>query len=255
MRTVTKQRRGLWLVGMLLASVLGVVSVADSPRGRAAGPRLHAAQHDGGEDQPEPVPGEAARPARVLWGRFRARLNGEPVDQEGRLQQVPGAERPDSRDQCQQPLLAEDVRRLAQAAVPAPQRLPGSESDPAIHGAARPEGDGSPAGVLPHRPAGGHPRPVVRGSPGRLPERAHPRESARNRWEALGHLHGQGVLADPAPPCPGGLVSYRLATRPHAHLAPFQDSGYSINRRSLGRRADGTVRGTRAATARAAPGS
>ena len=28
MRTVTKQRRGLWLVGMLLASVLGGVSVA-----------------------------------------------------------------------------------------------------------------------------------------------------------------------------------------------------------------------------------
>ena len=28
MRTITKQRRGLWLVGMLLASVLGVVSVA-----------------------------------------------------------------------------------------------------------------------------------------------------------------------------------------------------------------------------------
>ena len=28
MRTVTQQTRGLWLLGMLLASVLGVVSVA-----------------------------------------------------------------------------------------------------------------------------------------------------------------------------------------------------------------------------------
>ena len=116
---------------------------------------------DGGTDKPEPVPGEAARPDRVLWGRFRASLNGEPIDQEGRLQQVPEPERPDSRDQCQQPLLAEDVCGLAQATIPAPERLPGSESDPAIHGAARPEGDGGSAGVLPHRPAGGHPRPVV----------------------------------------------------------------------------------------------
>ena len=47
----------------------------------------------------------------------------------------------------------------------------------------------------------------------------------------------------------------RLAPRPHAHIAPFRGPACSLNRRSPGRRADGTARGTRAATARVAPGS
>ena len=213
MRTITTQRRGLWLVGMLLASVLGVVSVACSPRGRAAGTRLHAAQHDGGEDQPEPVPGEAARPASSSTGSISS--------QSERRTCRPGRSTTASSEElnvqilgisANSPFSQKTFADSLKLPYPAPQRLPGSESDPAIHGTARPEGDGSPAGVLPHRPAGGHPRPVVRGSPGRLPQRAHPRESARNRWEALGHLHGQGVLANPAPPSPGGLVSRRLAT-------------------------------------------
>ena len=84
-------------------------------------------------------------PYRVLWRRVRPDVNSEPVGQAGRLQQVPGAERPDSRHQRRQPLRPEDVRRLAQAAVPAPQRLARPEGHPTLRHAGR-EQDDCPAG-------------------------------------------------------------------------------------------------------------
>src|SRR5262245_55790033 len=60
-----------------------------SPRGVA----LRCTAHAGASE------GEKAGPPGVLRGRFRADVSGEPVDQEGRLPPIPGAERPDSLDQ------------------------------------------------------------------------------------------------------------------------------------------------------------
>src|SRR5437870_4527767 len=80
-----------------------------STGGRREGAGLHAPQHDGGEDQPEPIPGEEACPPRVLRRRFRRDVNEEPLGQEGRLPEVPGSRCPDSRNQRQRLLFAEDV--------------------------------------------------------------------------------------------------------------------------------------------------
>jgi len=53
------------------------------PRSRGESPGLHPTQHDRGQNQPEPVLGEAVRAHRVLWGGFRSHVIGEPVGQEG----------------------------------------------------------------------------------------------------------------------------------------------------------------------------
>lgn len=98
-------------------------------------------------------------PDRVLWRGFPAYLSGEPDGQEGRLQPVPGPECPEPRDQRQRDLLAADVRRLAEAAVPAAQRLSGAKGHPQLQRTQR-KGDGREQILLSHRSAGNDPQEV-----------------------------------------------------------------------------------------------
>jgi hypothetical protein len=160
---------GVLLVGVLVLVVAGMATAQEvgrhPPWGRRARARLHAPQNDGGRDQPQRVSGDEARPPRVLWRRFCPNVSGQPLGQEGRLPQIPGAERPDSRDQHQPSLLAEDLCRVAPAAVPTAQRLSGSEGHSAIR---RPLLQCDPgkardrrAGLLPDRSAGDCPAAVA----------------------------------------------------------------------------------------------
>jgi len=64
-------------------------------------------------------------------------VSGEPVGQEGRLQAVRSAGDPQPRHQYKLDLLAADIRRIAEAAVPAAQRLPRSEGHAQLRGLQR----------------------------------------------------------------------------------------------------------------------
>src|SRR5215510_6072565 len=85
-----------------------------SPRGVA----LRCTAHAGASE------GEKAGPPGVLRGRFRADVSGEPVDQEGRLPPIPGAERPDSLDQHEPSLFVDLHLRYTSLLTPVASHKP-----------------------------------------------------------------------------------------------------------------------------------
>ena len=98
-------------------------------------------------------------PHRILRRGLRSDLSGKPVVQEGRLQALRSPGYPEPRRQRQHDVLAANVRRLAEAAVPAPQRLSGAEGHPQLRGTQRNVCDGEQV-VLSHRSAGSDPQEV-----------------------------------------------------------------------------------------------
>ena len=86
-------------------------------------------------------------------------MSGEPVGQEGRLQAVRSLERADSRHERQRDLLTADLRRLAEAAVPAAQRLSRAEGHPQLRRTQR-KANGLEQVVFSHRSTGNNPQEV-----------------------------------------------------------------------------------------------
>ena len=109
--------KSLFLSSVLLASVLSVASVATAVEVGEKAPDFTLPSTTGKDISLSEFLREETCPHRVLWRRFRPHVSQEPLDQEGRFQQIPGSERPASRDQRQRSLFAESVCRFTQVAV------------------------------------------------------------------------------------------------------------------------------------------
>jgi len=104
-------------------------------------------------------------PHRILRRGLRSDLSGKPVVQEGRLQALRSPGYPEPRRQCQHDVLAADLRRLPEAAVPAAQRFSGAEGHPQLRGSQRNVCDCEQV-VLSRRSAGSDPQEVDHREPG-----------------------------------------------------------------------------------------
>ena len=96
---------------------------------------------------------------RVLCGGLCSDVSCEPHGQEGRLQTVRGPRRSNSRRWRGQSVLAADLRRIPEPAVPAAERFCRAEGHPGVRNPQREDHDCA-QDVLSDRPARGDPQEV-----------------------------------------------------------------------------------------------
>ena len=148
-------KKGVWdgklahLFRRLLALALMLTGLTAIPAAAVEvgepAPDFKLAEHHGSRYLPQRLSGQEVGAPRVLRRRLRADLSGEPVGQEGRLQALRRPGDPEPRRQRQPDVLAADVRRIAEAAVPAAQRLSRAEGHAQLRGPQREDDDCEPS--------------------------------------------------------------------------------------------------------------